>query len=101
MTRPSPSITRSVLVWRHVKCRLIETRDFQHPGWTRIEIEVVSPKGAPLPITERGYLAHDLDADALRGAGGIAVFFTAWLDRDASSKCYVKAEFGWRQGLLF
>ena len=99
--RPKRDITRSVLVWRHIKCRLTETRDFMQPGWTQIEIEVVSPKGAPIPITETGNLAHYLGADELSSAGGVAAFFTSWLDRDAATKRYATAEFAWRQGSLF
>ena len=91
---------RSLLVWRHIKCRLTETRDVLQPGWTQLEIDVVSPKGAPLPITDTGYLAHYIDADELAATGGIAEFFTAWLDREAATKRYVNAEFRWRQLLL-
>ena len=87
-----------MLVWRHLKCRLTETHDFRSPGWTRLDIAVVSPKGATLPIAQT---THQLDAGALAAAGGIAAFFTAWLDREAPSIRYAKAELAWRQASLF
>ncbi len=101
MTERHGNVTRSVLVWRHVKCRLTETRDYRSAGWTKIDIEVVAPKGAPLPIGLHGRAEHQLEAAALAAAGGIATFVTAWLDREADTRRYAKDELRWRQGSLF
>ena len=92
---------RTSLVWRGIKCRITITPNFLSPGWTQLEIEVVGPKGAPLPITDTGYRAHYLDAEDLIASGGAVAFFTAWLDREARTKRYAKAEFHWRQLSLF
>ena len=71
------------------------------PGWTQLAIVVVAPKGAPLPITETGYLAHYLDENELVAAGGPVAYFTEWLKREATSKRYAKADARWRQLSLF
>ena len=89
------------LVWRHATCRVRHTRDYISKGWSHIELTVVSPKGAPLPITSTGYLSHFLDEADLTAAGGPVAFFLAWLHREASSKAWHRAEFAWRQGDLF
>ncbi len=65
------------LVWRHATCRVRHTRNYISTSWSHIEIEVLTPKGAPLPITETGYKSHFLDEDILQAAGGPVAFFTA------------------------
>jgi hypothetical protein len=59
------------------------------------------PKGAPLPITETGYRSHFLGHDELESAGGAVRFFLDWIEREAKSKQWSKAEFKWRQDDLF
>ena len=100
-SRKSPDVTRSTLTWRHVTCRVVETRNFLTPGTTQLEIRVTSPKGAPLPITTTGYRAEYVSALVLSNAGGAHLFFIAWLNRAASNKAYLKAENAWRQPSLF
>ena len=94
-------IERHRITWRHVKCRIVHTRNFLEKGWSQLEIEVTSPKGAPLPITDTGYRAHYMTEDDLVTAGGATTFFKQWLDSEATSKRYQKAEFHWRQLSLF
>ena len=96
-----PKTVTHKLVWRHATCRVRHTRDYISKGWSHIELMVTSPKGAPLPITSTGYLSHFLDAADLAAAGGPVAFFLAWLDRDATTKAWHRAEFAWRQGDLF
>ena len=98
---PVRKTTVEKLVWRHAACRVRHTRDYISTGWSHIELVLVSPKGAPLPITSTGYLSHFLDEAELAAAGGPAAFFLAWLDREARSKTWHRAEFAWRQGDLF
>ena len=97
----SRDVTRSTLTWRHVTCRVVETRNFLTPGTTQLEIRVVRPNGAPLPITTTGYRAVYVPALALSNAGGAHLFITQWLNKDATSKAYIKAENDWRQPSLF
>jgi hypothetical protein len=79
------------LVWRDITCRVKHTPNYLSPGWTHLEITVISPKGAPLPITETGYRSHFLDAELLDRAGG----------QEATTRSWAKNEFKWRQLELF
>ena len=101
LVRSKRTAIRHRVVWRHITCRLLHTRDYLEPGWTQLEIVVVTPKDAPLPITEPGYLAHYLSEDELVAAGGAVAFVTTWLDREATTKRYAEAESRWRQLPLF
>lgn len=89
------------LVWRDVTCRVRHTPHYLSKGWSHIEIVVVSPKKAPLPITETGYLSHFLDEKLLKKAGGPVTFFLDWIEREAATKAWANTEFNWRQGDLF
>jgi hypothetical protein len=89
------------LVWRDITCRVKHTPNYISKGWSHLEIMVVAPKGAPLPITGTGYRSHFLDADLIAKAGGPVAFFQRWLDSEATTKAWAKAEFKWRQGDLF
>jgi hypothetical protein len=98
--RPPRKSATVRLVWRGITCRVRHTPKYFGDS-DHVEIEVVSPKGAPLPITTTGYRSHFLGADELADAGGPAAFVTAWLDREARSKDWSRTEFAWRQGDLF
>ena len=98
--RKKPATTHK-LVWRHVTARVRHTRNYINDGWSHIELIVLTPKDAPLPITQTGYLSHFLDEGELETAGGPVAFFTAWLDREARTPASAKAEFKWRQLELF
>lgn len=93
--------TTTKLVWRDVICRVRHTPNYLSKGWSHIEIIVVSPKKAPLPITETGYRSHFLDEDLLKREGGPVTFFLDWIEREAATKAWAKTEFKWRQGDLF
>lgn len=98
--RKKPSTTHK-LVWRHVTARVRHTRNYINDGWSHIELIVLTPKDAPVPITQTGYLSHFLDEGELEMAGGPIAFFTAWLDREARTPAWAKTEFKWRQLELF
>lgn len=89
------------LVWRDVTCRVRHTPNYLSTGWSHIEITVVSPKKAPLPITETGYRSHFLDEELLKKVGGPVTFFVDWIEREAATKAWAKTDFKWRQGDLF
>lgn len=99
--RPKRRSPSHRLDWRGVTCRVRHTRDYLNPGTDHIEIEVVSPKGAPLPVTTTGYRSHFIAADDLAAAGGAVAFVTRWLDREATTKAWIKTDLAWRQGDLF
>jgi hypothetical protein len=98
--RKKPPTTHR-LVWRHVTARIRHTPNYINQGWSHIELIVLSPKDAPLPITQTGYLSHFLDEDELAKAGGPVAFFAAWLDREARTPAWAKTDFKWRQLELF
>jgi hypothetical protein len=89
------------LIWRDITCRVKHTPNYISKGWSHLEIMVVAPNSAPLPITGTGYRSHFLDADLIAKAGGPVTFFQCWLDSEATTKAWAKAEFKWRQGDLF
>ena len=89
------------LLWRDITCRVKHTPNYISKGWSHLEIMVVTPKGAPLPITGTGYRSHFLDAELIAKAGGPVAFFQRWLDSEATTKAWAKMEFKWRQGDLF
>jgi len=99
--RLAGSTTTHKLAWRHVTARVRHTRNYINTGWSHIEIIVLTPKGAPVPITSTGYLSHFLDEQELARAGGPVRFFIAWLDREALTKAWAKKEAQWRQLELF
>lgn len=93
--RPKSSKVR--LTWRHARLEITHTRDYFDEGQDHLEVRVRSPKGAPIPITETGYRSEFTTHQAVEDAGGPAGYIRAWLDREASTKAWVKREFAWRQ----
>ena len=89
------------LVWRDITCRVRHTPDYISKGWSHIEIIVLTPKDAPIPITATGYRSHFLDQELLVEAGGPVTFFLDWIEREARTRQWAKAEFKWRQLELF
>lgn len=100
-TQAQKKAATAKLVWRDVTCRVRHTPNYLSKGWSHIEIIVVTPKRAPLPITETGYRSHFLDEELLKKAGGPVRFFLDWIEREATTKAWAKADFKWRQGDLF
>jgi hypothetical protein len=76
-------------------------RDYKIDGWSRLIIQVVSPKGAPLPIAESGFHIHDTDEENIAASGGAVPFLISLLDNNALSHRYASALTKWRQGNLF
>lgn len=103
MARPSRSknVVTQRFTWRSTTLSVTHTPDYINAGWSHLELHVIAPKGAPIPLTATGYLSHFMDSDDLGTAGGAVAFFTAWLDREATSKRWQKMDARWRQGDLF
>lgn len=53
-----------------------------------LEIEVIKPERAPLPITETGYLSHHHQPNSIEEANGgdVIAFVKDWLDDSAKQK---------------
>lgn len=93
--------TSHTLRWRDVTLRLDVTANYLSEGQTHLEIRVLKPLGALLPITETGYRSHFIATDDLANAGGELRFVLDWLEREARTRQWQEAEFRWRQGDLF
>lgn len=83
--------------WNGVTVSVRHQRDYISKGWDHIELRVVAPKGAILPITATGYLSHFLTPAELKAAGGPVAFFKAWIEQEAKSKKWREADFRSRQ----
>jgi hypothetical protein len=93
--------TTLAFTWRDIALKITVTEDAMLPGQTQLELTVVKPKSAPVPITSTGYYCHYVNAALLAADGGPVPFFTDWLDREARTKRWQQQEFRWRQGDLF
>jgi hypothetical protein len=78
------------------------------PGWmgmkdgiAHLEIRVLSPKGAIIPITDTGYRSHFLSSVYVESAGGPVPYVRAWLDSTATTSGWKKREIASRQLSLF
>lgn len=87
--------------WRDIALKVVVTEDTIAAGQTQLELHVVKPKGAPVPITSSGYYCHFVNSSVLAFNGGPIKHFTDWLDREARTKRWEREEFRWRQGDLF
>jgi hypothetical protein len=92
---------RHAFRWRDVYCSVEHIPDWKIDGWSRLIIRVVKPRGAPLPVSERGYRVLELDEAELRAAGGSVAFLLAWFEREAIHPRYAEALYRWKQGDLF
>lgn len=103
----SPHKSRYQINWqdpatgRSVRLSIRHARDYLSQGSDHVEVESLKPPRAPLPITETGYRSHFLPGIELINAGGPVTFVTAWLDREAQSPKWRKAQSGRAQGDLF
>lgn len=76
------------------------------PNWLRnnfhhLEIYVLAPQGAPLPVTTTGYRSHFFDDD-VAAYGGVTGYAIAWLDdAAANTPDWVQQHNAARQMLLF
>lgn len=103
----SPHKSRYEIDWRNpvtnetVRIRITHARDYLSSGSDHIEVESITPKKAPLPITETGYRSHFLAPLELINAGGPVTFVTAWIEQEAKGKAWYKAAAAKAQGDLF
>lgn len=103
----SPHKSRYEIEWLNpvsnecVRIRITHAREYLSSGSDHLEIESLSPKRAPLPITETGYRSHFMPALELINAGGPVTFVTAWIEQEAKGKAWTKAAAVKAQGDLF
>jgi hypothetical protein len=87
-------------IWNGIGIELI----YQPLKWdvtAHLEVRSLSPKNAPLPITETGYLSHFHQTNTVEDADGTLIDqVTAWLDEKANSKAWMEYVERSRQGSL-
>lgn len=91
------TVRRHRLIWRDWTLTVRHTTNYLGFKEDHIEITVAKPKGAPIPITDTGYRSHFMQAADLKRAGGPVAFVTAWLEQEARTKAWARAELKWRQ----
>lgn len=102
MTSHSRNILIEMLDWRGL---LIEVR--YEPQWlggdltAHLQLEVLEPARAAMPVSETGYRSHFLPCGRVEEAGGPAAYAAAWLDHAASDRSWIEFEAASRQLALF
>ena len=91
----SPTTARGQ--WQHVVFRVRHTPNYILQGTDHIELIVISPKREPLPISATGYLSHfTYDSKQVPNAKAALAFFLAWMEREAKTKAWQKADAAWQ-----
>lgn len=90
-------ITRTIR-WRDYFLTIRERHSYIWPDSSHIEIYVVRPKRAKIPITDTGYRSHFINTEELSLAGGTVAFVTHWLEAEAATKKWQQADAKARQG---
>ncbi len=69
--------------------------------YAHIDLHVLSPEGAPLPVTDTGYRSEFVDHGIVEETGGVVAYVTAWLEEMAQTKSWRIARARWEQQDLF
>lgn len=94
------------IVWRDpvsgtpTQIRIGYTPDY-FAGTDHLELQVLKPKDAKLPVTETGYRSQFLKPHEATQAGGLQAYVEAWLNREAEKPAWRKAQGAVQQGDLF
>lgn len=87
------------LVWEGIT---IDARYRPHYcGGTHLELHVIDPPRAPLPVTDTGYRSHFHKLGDVEAAGGPAAYTTAWLDHEAKDRKWKRQQVTGQQLSLF
>ena len=104
MTHPSqprfrkPAKPRTYwFTWRHIRCKILLTPNAPWHGSMQLEVTPICARDVPVPITSTGYVARCVAPETLAQAGGPIPYLRVWMDREAATKAYKKAEQRWRQ----
>lgn len=102
MTR---SLETHTIIWRGTTVAIsYEARWLGSDGpfsMAHLQLQVIAPEGAILPVTETGYRSHFVHRAVIEDAGGPVAFATAWLDDAALSPDWKEREQASRQLALF
>jgi hypothetical protein len=92
--------TTQTIIWSAIEIR-IRYWPKRFAGHDHIEVERMSPRHAPLPITETGYRSAFALPEVCASHGGVVAFVRAWLDDAAKSEAWQDHEGAARQLSLF
>ncbi len=100
------NIVNQTLLWHGVTIRVGYEADWLGLGdgfesHAHLDLQVMEPKGAPLPVTDTGYRSEFLGSGEVEEAGGVVAYVTAWLDEMAGTKSWRIARARWEQRDLF
>jgi hypothetical protein len=102
LAKEKRGITKQKLQWRDVLLEISYERDYMGSApVAHLQIQVLSPKGAIIPITETGYRSHFISSIYVEGAGGPVGYVCEWLDSEAETPVWKKKEEAARQLSLF
>ena len=98
-------ITIEDLVWEGVTLSIAYERSWlatpEEDGPAHLEVHVLGPQGARLPITETGYRSQFLARGIVEEAGSPAAYVRAWLDKAAKGLEWNQEQHRWAQLSLF
>jgi len=104
-SKPKPLTER--LVWEGLALAItyeahwLDRASAQSFSHAHLEVRVVEPAGAPLPITNTGYRSHFVRDGIVEEAGGPAAYVRRWLDEVARQPSWPRIRDRWRQYDLF
>jgi hypothetical protein len=94
------SPAREIIDWQGIALSVEFTPNRYGANVHHIEIHVLQPEGAIIPVTDTGYRSHFF-TDDVEPYGGPAGYVRAWLDRHAASPEWKRREMEARQLRLF
>jgi hypothetical protein len=101
-------ITTELLVWNDITVLVSFEPDwlnlaaggFDSP-WAHLELQVLEPRGAPLPVSDTGYWSEFFDLSEAEEAGGACALAASYLTEMAVSQSWLVAWARWEQRDLF
>jgi hypothetical protein len=101
-TPEARQVSEDRLIWEGITLRIAYEANWLGLADTaHIEVHVVEPEGAPLPITETGYRSHFVDRHFVEECGGALAYVRSWLEEAALSPEWKKLRERRRQLSLF
>ena len=94
------SAVQETIDWQGITLSVGYTPDKYIRGMNHLELQVLEPKGAKLPITETGYKSHFF-YDNVDAYGGPIAYVRAWLDEAAGEPDWMQHVEDRRQFNLF
>jgi len=73
-----------ILEWQGIKIDVCYKPDYL--GSAHIELHVIEPPLAPIPVTPTGYISHFHQRGEVEAAGGPAEYARKWLDHEAKGR---------------